>query len=81
MLEIKKKGLRELSFEVKNKRVYPQGTLASHILGFYNSNADTAGGVEYKAKDYLEYVDKTITYEKSPKGDIFHLSTKPTHRD
>ena len=34
--EIKKKGLRELSYEVKNKRVYPQGTLASHILGFYN---------------------------------------------
>ena len=60
--EIKRKGLRELSYEVKNKRVYPQGTLAAHILGFYNPNADTAGGVEYKAKDYLEYVDKTITF-------------------
>ncbi len=70
--EIKKKGLRELSFEVKNTRVYPQGTLASHILGFYNPNADTAGGVEYKAKEYLEYVDKTITYEKAPNGDIIY---------
>ena len=49
--EIKRKGLRELSYEVKNKRIYPQGTLASHILGFYNPNADTAGGIEYKAKD------------------------------
>ena len=57
--EIKKLGLRELSYEVKNKRVYPQGTLASHILGYYNPNADTAAGIEYKAKDYLEYVDKT----------------------
>ncbi|MBR2069506.1 MAG: penicillin-binding protein 2 [Candidatus Gastranaerophilales bacterium] len=76
--EIKKKGLRELSYEVKNKRVYPQGTLAAHILGFYNPNADTAGGVEYKAKDYLEYIDKTITYEKSPKGDIiYNLSMNP----
>ena len=76
--EIKKKGLRELSYEVKNKRVYPQGTLASHILGFYNPNADTAGGVEYKAKDYLEYVDKTITYEKSPNGDIiYNISVNP----
>ena len=76
--EIKKKGLRELSYEVKNKRVYPQGTLASHILGFYNPNADTAGGVEYKAKDYLEYVDKTITYEKSPNGDIiYNISVDP----
>jgi len=76
--EIKKKGLRELSYEVKNKRVYPQGTLASHILGFYNPNADTAGGIEYKAKDYLEYVDKTITYEKAPNGDIiYNISVNP----
>ncbi len=76
--EIKKKGLRELSYEVKNERVYPQGMLASHILGFYNPNADTAGGVEYKAKEYLEYVDKTITYEKSPNGDIiYNISVNP----
>jgi len=76
--EIKKKGLRELSYEVKNKRVYPQGTLAAHILGFYNPNADTAGGIEYKAKDYLEYVDKTITYEKAPNGDIiYNISVNP----
>lgn len=78
MREIKKKGLRELSFEVKNKRVYPQGTLASHVLGFYNANADTAGGVEYKAKDYLEYVDKTITFEKTPNGGIiYNISVNP----
>lgn len=76
--EIKRKGLRELSYEVKNKRVYPQGTLASHILGFYNPNADTAGGIEYKAKDYLEYVDKTITFEKAPNGDIiYNISVNP----
>lgn len=76
--EIKKKGLRELSYEVKNTRVYPQGTLASHVLGFYNPNADTAGGIEYRAKDYLEYVDKTITYEKSPNGDIiYNISVNP----
>ena len=70
--EIKKKRLRELSYEVKNTRVYPQGSLASHILGFYNPNADTAGGVEYKAKKYLAYVDKTITFEQSPGGDIIY---------
>ncbi len=76
--EIKKKGLRELSYEVKNTRVYPQGMLASHILGFYNPNADTAGGIEYRAKDYLEYVDKTITYEKAPNGDIiYNISVNP----
>ena len=45
---------------------------SSHVLGFYNPLADTAGGIEHKAKDYLEYVDKTITYEKAPNGDIIY---------
>lgn len=76
--EIKKLGLRELSYEVKNKRVYPQGTLASHVLGFYNPNADTAAGVEYKSKDFLEYVDKSVTFEKSANGDIiYNISVNP----
>ena len=69
--------MRELSYEVKNKRVYPQGTLASHILGFYNPNADTAGGIEYKAKDYLEYVDKTITYEDNGSDILWTPQTTP----
>ena len=76
--EIKKKGLRELSYEVKNRRIYPQGSLAAHILGFYNPNANTAGGIEHRAKNYLEYVDKTITYEKAPNGDIiYNISVNP----
>jgi len=37
--QIKMKRLRELSLEVKNRRVYPQGSLASHVLGFYNADA------------------------------------------
>ncbi len=75
---IKAKRLRELSLEVKNKRVYPQGTLASHVLGYYNSDADVAGGIEYVAKDYLEYFDKNISYEKTPNGDvIYNFNTNP----
>ncbi len=75
---IKAKRLRELSLEVKNKRVYPQGSLASHILGYYNADADVAGGIEYIAKDYLEYFDKNISYEKTPSGDIiYNFNTNP----
>ena len=75
---IKAKRLRELSLEVKNKRTYPQGTLASHVLGYYNSDADVAGGIEYVAKDYLEYFDKNISYEKTPNGDIiYNFNTNP----
>lgn len=75
---IKSKRLREISLEVKNRRVYPQGSLASHILGYYNSDADVAGGIEYIAKDNLEYFDKNITYEKTPNGDIiYNFNTNP----
>lgn len=76
--QIKKLSLREISLEPKNKRIYPQGALASHILGFYNPDADVAGGIEYVAKDYLEYFDKNITYEKTRSGDvIYNLNTNP----
>ena len=70
--------IREISLEVKNKRAYPQGSLASHVLGYYNSDADVAAGIEYIAKGYLEYIDKNITHEKTPNGDlIYNLSTNP----
>ena len=32
---IRKLGLREISLGKKNERVYPQGTMAAHILGYY----------------------------------------------
>lgn len=76
--KIKSLKLREISLEVKNKRVYPQGSLASHILGYYNADADMAGGIEYVAGDYLKYIDKSIRYEKMPNGDIiYNLSVDP----
>ena len=76
--KIKALKLREISLEVKNKRIYPQGSLASHILGYYNADADMAGGIEYVAGNYLKYIDKSIKYEKMPNGDIiYNLSVDP----
>ncbi len=76
--KIKNLKLREISLEVKNKRVYPQGSLASHILGYYNPDADMAAGIEYVAGNYLKYIDKSIKYEKMPNGDIiYNLSIDP----
>ena len=76
--KIKALKLREISLEAKNKRIYPQGSLAAHILGYYNADADMAGGIEYVAGDYLKYIDKSIKYEKMPNGDIiYNLSVDP----
>lgn len=35
-------------------RVYPQGAMAAHVLGYYNFDADIAAGVELTAADRLE---------------------------
>lgn len=75
---IKKLGLREISLGKKNKRIYPQGSLAAHILGYYNFDADIASGVELTAKEQLEQVEKNVPTERTPDGDIiYNFATDP----
>ncbi len=76
--EIVKLHLREISLGKKNTREYPQGTLAAHILGYYNFDADIANGIEYTAKDRLEHVINTVKYQKTRDGKIIYdFTTDP----
>lgn len=69
---------RAISLDKKNTRVYPQGTMAAHVLGYYNFDADIANGIEYAAKDKLEHIENTVQYQKTQKGKIIYdLSTDP----
>ncbi len=70
--KIKKLGLREISLDKKNERVYPQDELAAHILGYYNPDADTASGVELTAKEKLEDVENKVKVQRTPRGDIIY---------
>lgn len=75
---LKKLGLREISLGKKNTRIYPQGAMASHVLGYYNFDADIASGVELTAKSLLEHVEKNVPTERTPDGNIIYtLSTDP----
>lgn len=75
---IKKLELREISLGKKNSRIYPQGAMASHILGYYNFDADIASGVELTAQDQLEHVEKNVQTERTPDGNIIYsFSTDP----
>lgn len=69
---MKKLGLREISTDRKNCRVYPQDAMAAHILGYYNADADVAAGVEYTMKKELEKVDKDIVIETTRGGDVIY---------
>lgn len=76
--EIAKLNLREIPMDKKSIRTYPQGTLAAHVLGYYNFDADVASGVELTAKDKLESVTKSSDFEMTPKGKvIYNISTDP----
>ncbi len=70
--QIKKLGLREISLDKKNERVYPQDELAAHVIGYYNPDAATASGVELTAKSKLEAVDESVKVQRTPRGDIIY---------
>jgi cell division protein FtsI/penicillin-binding protein 2 len=44
--KIRKLGLREISIGTINRRFYPQGNIASHIIGFYSYLSDNSIGIE-----------------------------------
>lgn len=70
--EMRKLGLREISTDRKNCRVYPQDAMAAHILGYYNADADVAAGVEFTMKKELEKIDKEIVVETTRGGDVIY---------
>ncbi|MGM9994388.1 MAG: peptidoglycan D,D-transpeptidase FtsI family protein [Candidatus Avigastranaerophilus sp.] len=70
--QIKKLGLRELSLDKKNDRVYPQDELAAHIIGYYNPDAGTSSGVEHTARKALEDVGEDVKIQRTPRGDIIY---------
>lgn len=72
---IAKLCLREIPIDKKSIRTYPQGSLAAHILGYYNLDADVSAGVEYTAKDKLEHVTQRPNIEKTPSGNLIYTFT------
>lgn len=75
---IAKNNFRSISLDKKNEREYPQGVFASHVLGFYNADAEVSNGVELTAKDKLEHVVKAIGYQQTRDGKIIYkFSTDP----
>lgn len=71
-LKIRKLQLREVSLDKKIERVYPQGKMAAHVLGYYNPDADITAGVEHTANATLEDATNLVNYEKTPNGDIIY---------
>ena len=69
---ISKNNFRSISLDKKDEREYPQGIFASHVLGFYNADAEVYNGVELSAKDKLEHVVKATGYQQTRDGKIIY---------
>ncbi|MEI7473762.1 MAG: penicillin-binding protein 2 [bacterium] len=77
-LQICKLKLKGLDPVKKSERVYPQGNLASHILGYVNFDANLFAGVESTAKDKLQATPKVKPIEYDGRGGvIYDTSTDP----
>lgn len=80
ILKIKKLELRGLDLVKKSERVYPQGNLASHILGYVNPGANLFAGVERTGSKNLEALPKVQPVEYDGKGDvIYDFNTDPVY--
>ncbi len=51
-------------------RTYPNGSLASGVVGFVNAEGDGAGGLEYALDAQLSGIDGSEAYQTSPVGKI-----------
>jgi cell division protein FtsI (penicillin-binding protein 3) len=78
--KIKKLELRGLDLVKKSERVYPQATLASHILGYVNPSANLFAGVEKTGSKDLESLPNIQPIQYDGKGDvIYDFDTDPTY--
>ena len=50
------------------KRIYPNGRLASHIVGFVNADGDALGGIEFQYEDVLKGAPGRMLLEQDPSG-------------
>jgi len=76
--KVLKLGIKGIDPVKKSTRVYPQGKLASHILGYVNQDADIEAGVEKTAKKNLVSFPSSSGLEKTGRGDIIYdFNTDP----
>jgi cell division protein FtsI/penicillin-binding protein 2 len=66
--EIKALALPGIFMEAEAERVYPNGSLASHVLGFVNIDGEPQEGIEVEYDDILEGRPGRMTLEQDPDG-------------
>lgn len=66
--EIENKNLKGITFTEESKRYYPEGELASHIIGFTGVDNNGLNGLELSYNNYLSGKAGKMIVEKDAKG-------------
>ncbi len=70
--KVKALNINGLDFARVSVRKYPQGVLASHILGYYNKDAQISAGVEHSGENILHSFSELPTIEIDGTGEIIY---------
>lgn len=74
--KIKKMHLKGISVGTLNRRFYPQGSVASHIIGYYSHASQQSIGIENSANEILSDTANSTSYQTTASGQIiFELGT------
>jgi len=74
---VKELGLEGVGLRKEPKRVYPQGVLASHILGFVDIDCVGLEGAEKEFNRYLTGRDGFREYQRDGRGRLIYLPGAP----
>ena len=61
-------GTRGIFSHDEAKRVYPTGSIASHVVGFVNVDGVGLEGLEYEFEEQLRGVPGVVSFEQAPSG-------------
>ena len=61
-------NLKGLEYIIEKKRIYPEQTLASHVIGFVGIDNQGLSGIEYKFDETLKGQKGKLILQKDPKG-------------
>jgi len=76
---IKNLKIPGLGIESENKRIYPNGTLASHVVGFTDIDGNGLSGIELSLNSTLLQEGKKARMAKDGKGNTSYIeNTNPT---
>ncbi|MCR5266345.1 MAG: penicillin-binding protein 2 [Cyanobacteria bacterium RUI128] len=87
--KVRNEGFRAISVGTINRRFYPQGSIASHIIGYYSYLSGNSEGIENIANDKLGNVAALNKVQRKSNGDIIfdfdtdvkNLTQKPKGED